>query len=347
MNKEIRQNISDRRMDIFRQEGIGDSKQEEAYIMSILFDSDIEMSIAYRYFTDLPNDLPDRIHELSASITAGETNDYGKAKAIENYFHTAGFRYDTTPPRLPNGKDINDYFLFESKRGFCVHFASAMVILARACGLPARYVEGFVADEYEPNTGRYWVRASDAHAFPEIYISGYGWMVFEPTVSSTDEDGFFAFFRQIGEWIKSTASQFIQIIRNSPPAVKLLFVPFILFAVLYIMWFFINLRYHSWMKRTMKVDTNLALKRIFIRIISLMKKVKVFMNLSDTPSTFAARVLNEKGIDINSLAETYNRAKYGGYKLTRDELLDAMKIYNKVVSGIKAHVGKPAAWLIR
>jgi len=59
----------------------------------------------------------------------------------------------------------SDYFLFESKKGFCIHYASAMVILARACGLPARYSEGYVADEFDSGTGRFIVRDKDAMRF--------------------------------------------------------------------------------------------------------------------------------------------------------------------------------------
>jgi len=124
--------------------------------------------------------------------------------------------YDLDPPRLPRGAEAVDYFLFESKKGFCIHYASAMVILARACGLPARYSEGYVADEFDSGTGRFIVRDKDAHAFPEVYIPGYGWMVFEPTVSVREQDAISQFFSKVKSVLTSfreTVVNFVELCR--------------------------------------------------------------------------------------------------------------------------------------
>jgi hypothetical protein len=330
----------------FSEKSIIDLKSQEAYIMTVLTDTDNEMDIAYLYFLDLPDSLSGRIYELAASITAGKTSDYDKARAIENYFHSSDYKYTTNPPRLPDGKDINDYFLFESRKGFCVHFASAMVILARACGLPARYVEGYVTGEYYEVPDHYYVRALDAHAFPEIYIAGSGWMAFEPTVSSTDENGFLVFFRLIGDWFRRNISNLIQIHRDISPVARMLILPFILFTVIYSIWLFTMLRYRSWMKRTMKADTNHALKRIFTRIVSLLQKTKIEIKQFETPTLYALRVLQEKGINITELTDAYNRVKYGRYSLTDEELTCALKVYNEVVACVKKRIGKLKGWLI-
>lgn len=319
----------------------------EAERMEILFSSDQEFNLAYESFTTLPYDLPERIYELAQSITAGETSDYGKALVLENFFHSSGFRYDLSPPRLPYGRDVNDYFLFNSKRGFCVHYASAMVILARACGLPARYTEGYVIDEWNEQTKRYYVRAKDAHAFPEIYITGFGWMVFEPTVSSESGNDFFVWIKSLGGKIQDFIQSVSRLFRTLPVAFKLLFIPFILLGAFYLLWLFTNLRYRTWLKKTMKADGNTALKRIFARLVALLKIARFEMKKSDTPSTYAARVLDEKGIDICSLAEAYNKTRYGGYQLPSEELQSYLKLYQEVTAYMKARIRGPKGWLLR
>jgi hypothetical protein len=72
-------------------------------------------------------------------------------------------------------------FLFETRRGHCEYFASAMTIMLRAIGIPARLATGYSATTYNPVTGYYEVRALDGHAWPEAYLPQYGWVSFEPT----------------------------------------------------------------------------------------------------------------------------------------------------------------------
>ena len=98
---------------------------------------------------------------------------------LENYFTENGFRYSLE--YVPEDNSI-DYFVFESKTGYCAGYATAMTLMARSVGLPARYVEGFAAFEKSPE-GSYVIRDGYAHAFVEIYIPGAGWMTFDPTVA--------------------------------------------------------------------------------------------------------------------------------------------------------------------
>jgi len=129
------------------------------------------------------------IQNLAEQITAGFNSDFEKARAIENYFLQEGFVYDQAYQK-PVGSNA-EYFLTESKTGVCYEYATAMVLLCRSIGLPARYVQGYNMSElYQRNIQRrdinYVIKVRDAHAFPEVYISGYGWMSFEPTVPSME-----------------------------------------------------------------------------------------------------------------------------------------------------------------
>jgi hypothetical protein len=107
-------------------------------------------------------------------------SDFEKALVLESYFEDNDFEYslDYVPP-----DDSIEYFVFESKKGYCASYATAMTLMARAVDLPARYVEGFSAYEMT-DTGAFLVRDGHAHAFVEVYIPGAGWLTFDPTVPS-------------------------------------------------------------------------------------------------------------------------------------------------------------------
>jgi hypothetical protein len=83
----------------------------------------------------------------------------------------------------PPGRDPVDFFLFDLKEDFCEYFASAMVVMLRELGVPARVVEGYTAGTLDPNTGKFVVKELDAHAWVEVYFPLYGWIEFEPTPS--------------------------------------------------------------------------------------------------------------------------------------------------------------------
>ncbi|MBR0119168.1 MAG: transglutaminase domain-containing protein, partial [Eubacterium sp.] len=94
-----------------------------------------------------------------------------------------GFEYTESPGALPDSVqdagDFLDYFVLKSRRGFCSHFATAFVLLARAEGIPARYVQGYLAET--KGRSSILVNSSAAHAWPEVYFEGAGWIPYEPT----------------------------------------------------------------------------------------------------------------------------------------------------------------------
>ncbi len=129
----------------------------------------------------------DVVDALAAELTAGLDSDYEKARAIERYFTEMGFVYDMDYQKA-EGENVED-FLTQSKRGVCYEYATAMVLLCRSAGLPARYMQGYNMTErsdvrFPDFQTNYQVKIRDAHGFPEVYISGYGWLSFEPTVTS-------------------------------------------------------------------------------------------------------------------------------------------------------------------
>ncbi len=130
-------------------------------------------------YLQLPDDLPDRLRELALTLTATEPTAYDRAKAIEHYLRQ--FTYTLHVPMPPVNSDIADYFIFDLQKGYCDYYATSMVVLARAAGLPARLVIGYASGTYDVANARYVVTEADAHAWPEIYFEGIGWVEFEPT----------------------------------------------------------------------------------------------------------------------------------------------------------------------
>lgn len=116
---------------------------------------------------------------LALEITEDCTTDYEKACAIEKWFGENGFVYDMD--FVPRYAEVN-YFVLESKRGICSDYATALTLMARSVGLPARYVEGFaLSEEMKDENGIYNVTAANAHAYSQIYIEGCGWVNFDAT----------------------------------------------------------------------------------------------------------------------------------------------------------------------
>ena len=144
---------------------------------------DVPAEIRARY-TALPRDLPDRVTALArvaAGLEAGDAtppSPYAQARAIETFLHQYPYTLDLPLP--PSDVDIVDYFLFDLQRGFCDYYASAMVVMARAVGLPARLAAGFLPQPPDAR-GVQTVRQLDAHSWAEVYFAGTGWVEFEPT----------------------------------------------------------------------------------------------------------------------------------------------------------------------
>jgi len=125
-----------------------------------------------------------RIKKLADLLTGDKPYIVDKVMSIEKYL-TDNYTYDINAPVAPEGENSIDFFLFESRSGFCEHFSSAMAVLARESGIPARLVTGFAPGEYNPFTGFFEVRGTDAHAWVEIFFPIIGWVTFDPTPSGT------------------------------------------------------------------------------------------------------------------------------------------------------------------
>ena len=131
-------------------------------------------------YLQLPADFSPRIQALAFDITADLTTPYDQAAAITDYLRK-NIEYVPVVSFPEGTEDPLEYFLFESKKGFCNYYASAEVLMLRSIGIPARLAVGFAQGEPNLQNTFYTVRERDAHAWPEVYFPGYGWIEFEPT----------------------------------------------------------------------------------------------------------------------------------------------------------------------
>jgi transglutaminase-like putative cysteine protease len=131
-------------------------------------------------YLQLPRNLPRRVVELAHTATNGAASDFDKAVALEGFLRD-NFTYTTHVPTVPPDQDWVDYFLFQSKQGYCDYFATAMVVMLRGEGVPARVASGFAPGDFDPATGLSIVRENHAHSWVEAYFPRYGWITFEPS----------------------------------------------------------------------------------------------------------------------------------------------------------------------
>ncbi len=137
--------------------------------------------ISERY-VQLPATLPRRVRDLAEWITSSHDNAYDKSVAIRDFLRsTITYREDVEAPS--GERDAVDYLLFDSQAGYCNYYASAMVVMARSVGVPARLAVGYVGGELDTHRGWYAVRQRNTHAWVEVYFPVYGWVEFEPTAS--------------------------------------------------------------------------------------------------------------------------------------------------------------------
>lgn len=135
-------------------------------------------------YLQVPDSVTQRTRDLAARVVAesGARTPYDQAVAIQDYLRT--IPYNERIPSPPAGSEPVDWFLFEQREGYCDYYASAMVLMLRSQGVPARWVRGYAGGEFDAERGVYVVRESVAHSWPEVYFPGFGWERFEPTPAS-------------------------------------------------------------------------------------------------------------------------------------------------------------------
>lgn len=136
--------------------------------------------IRERYLS-LPSDLDTRVAQTALQVTSGAAGPAAKARALEDWFRgPGGFRYSLAP-RGGQSADALAEFLFQSREGYCEQFSGAFAAMARTLGIPSRVAVGYTWGDYDQATRSFHVKGRNAHAWPEVWLAGAGWVPFEPT----------------------------------------------------------------------------------------------------------------------------------------------------------------------
>lgn len=134
-------------------------------------------------YVQLPQDFSPRVAGLAQSLTMTATTPFEKAKAIETYLRTIPYNDAIAAP--PPGADPLEYFLFDVKEGYCDYYASAMAMMLRSLGLPARVASGYAEGMLSEESGLFYMTERDAHTWVEMFYPGLGWIEFEPTAGES------------------------------------------------------------------------------------------------------------------------------------------------------------------
>ena len=253
-------------------------------------------TIRERYLS-LPASLPERVRQLAGELTGDKTVAYDKAKAIESYLRT--YPYDLEVPAPPSDQDVSDYFLFDLKKGYCDYYATAMVVLARASGLPARFVSGYAPGSYDAPNARYIVRELHAHSWAEVYFPEIGWIEFEPTASQPEIEIPPSEAEIVDAQPDETATRLLNRFRLETLLFWLSpFAILILSLLFYFMWI------ERWLY--MRLAPDAAIEKIYRRLYRLGRPLTGEPEKAETAHEFMAKLIQK----LNRLTEVSQGRKY-------------------------------------
>lgn len=267
-------------------------------------------------------EISDEMRQLSARITEGLTYDYEKAEAIEAFFNDGSFTYDLSY-KAPENKDTPEFFVNESRRGTCSDFATAYCLLAKAAGLNVHYVEGFNQGEIL-SKGVYNIMTENAHSYPEVYIPGAGWMIYEPTVygtsSATDDTN--------GNGEKTTDYLTILITSITIVVLAAFFIVLILLIPTISEFFF-----------TIRVKNSNGSKAVILIYNRLSSRISARFGINTsafTPKQLSELILEKTETSINeSIIDPFEKACYGKLDISIDTTEKALNEYKSLMKDLR------------
>ncbi len=289
-----------------------DSESEEYKTVSAFLE---EYENAVNYRQDHHTEVSPEITELSQTLTAGLEYDYQKAEAIEQYFYNNGFIYSLAY-RPPEGMDTAEYFIFESRTGTCSDFATAFTLLARAAGLSVRYAEGFVPDAgEEPVENSYFIYTENAHAYPEVYISGAGWKIYEPTVPDLTGGAGDSDENNADDALTAIFTAIIAVIAGGIFILLIILRPKIAEGI-----FRIRLKF---------ADNSAAVKLLYNRHARILGEKTETDTSSMTAEEVAGMTFEKTNIPLEPLTGSFTEVCYGGREISDENLQTAYDCYKK------------------
>jgi transglutaminase-like putative cysteine protease len=301
--------------------------------------TDVDLTnFAKQFYTRLPTESNQRTQELAIRMRDEAGTDTAFIDNVLRRFNQQEYYYTLEPP--PLGSNSVDRFLFDTRQGFCEHYASAFAVMMRAAGVPARVVLGYQGGEVNPMGGHMIVRQSDAHAWNEVWLDGVGWRRVDPTAAVAPErieigrsgslfDGVAAdwgfaspslWVYQVqmyvdalnakwNEWVlgygPENQNKFMEWLGMDDPDWRkmLLTLVALVISMVLLVSLILALRY-----RPPRRDQAAILYQKFVR------KAGVEPDIGETPATYAARLRSQSGIlaeSVDEITSTYLEARYG------------------------------------
>ena len=271
-----------------------------------------EYSRAAEYRENTVTAVSAEIQSLADSLTEGMEYDYQKAEALEDYFHNGEFEYSLAY-QAPEELDTPEYFIFESKTGTCSDFATAYTLLARAAGLTVRYVEGFSTTQgQDPQPGMYYIYSENAHAYPEVYIPGAGWRVYEPTLPSG---------LNTGGTGNDAETDYMAFLLTAAIAV-------VVFAIFILLVIFYPKITESFFRMSLRFcGSEKAVRRLYLRHAD---RLGAKLDIDPLPMTLeevSEATLLKTGISLDPIGKPFGEHCYGGKNITKEERKAAYECY--------------------
>jgi transglutaminase-like putative cysteine protease len=323
-----------------------------------------------KQYTNLPDTLPDRVRELAEELTAGYDSKYDKLKAIEEYLRT--YEYNFESEKAPRGEDFTDYFLFESKKGYCTAYATAMAVLGRCIGVPTRYVEGFVAKfQFMDDDNMFPVRNSQAHAWAEAYFEGVGWIPFEATspfydvrytkwADLTKEEGAtgldipdsYEQYLHNGEGSYQPDPNALAVMEEAEASVGIIngliiFLAAILILIVLLIIYYCVLKYR-YRKTFDKSDYSKKMYMLFLRILRLLKQEGFVLGQQETIQMLSKRVKDQfyyDRVDFPEVANIFMHYRYADADITKKEYEQVAAFHEGLSTKQRAEESKFKAWV--
>jgi transglutaminase-like putative cysteine protease len=321
--------------------------------------SDTENIAALQDYLKVPDTLPLRVKTLTESITASAATPYDKVKAIESYLSKT-YPYNNRPNlKLGKSKDFVDRFLFEVKEGYCDYFSTAMAVMTRSIGVPARWVKGYTSGTSNVEEARqrgvipdnvgqdfngpdvYTVRNSNAHSWVEVYFAGWGWIPFEPTsgfvlpkITQNDVNPQLPEQATTPAVVTPTKSNF------NGGLVYSSFGAFVVLAAL-TLWMLrkklhmIYRRVNIMRRRKLRKTSNLNEQLIneFSRLLRYLRRKGFAAQDYETAREMFERLGSRKGWlrkEVDTLLVLFEKAKYSSKSVTQDEMRQASLIFKRL-----------------
>lgn len=316
----------------------------------------------HKRYLQLPPSLPARVKDLAKNLTSTCKTDYDKAKAIEKYLSN-NYVYTLAPDPTPKDRDFTDYFLFDLKEGYCTYYATAMTVMVRSLGIPARYVEGYSLPPIAGANGVYEVTNQQAHAWVEVYFEGFGWLPFEPTSpfnsyfyndkstkvvfspSMGRNPAYEEYVRRLkGQYNKSNPIPNNNIITSESTYKCILHIGALAVPFLIVILFAFNLirrrlRIRNFRKLPHKKSV-MGLYKYYLKLLEI-DGIKVYPG--ETPSEFSVRVnkiLCIKGGCFKDISDIFIKARFSPDDISNDEKNLVSEFYKGLVVWLSQDLGK-------